>query len=191
MGLILILIGSLSACSGDQEIKVSETSKQAAESNVKKQCNNIDEEVQAKSIKQKRNVALKQKAILGSKAKPLALDFEIHTKRKNNYVVINKEKFKLLSATLVKGAKVFNLLMSQYGLVKGSFVVIINNSGSLSSFSHTKIVNKIADSTYRLTPESDVDLQEYYHSLLNSESFKRVEMEIDYSGVTRPLTINQ
>ena len=79
--------------------------------------------------------------------------------------------------------------MSQSGIVKGTFVVIINNVETLSRFDNTAEINEIAKNTYRLTPENDANFSEYYKLLQGAKQFKRVEMEIDYSGKTRrPLT---
>jgi hypothetical protein len=104
-------------------------------------------------------------------------------------IMINEQKFELQSSELIKGSKVFNFLMSQSGIVKGTFVVITNNVDTLSRFESTAKIIEIAQSTYRLTPEKDADFSEYYKLLQRAKQFKRVEMEIDYSGKTRrPLT---
>ena len=104
-------------------------------------------------------------------------------------IMINEQKFELQSSELIKGSKVFNFLMSQSGIVKGTFVVITNNVDTLSRFESTAKIIEIAQSTYRLTPEKDADFSEYYKLLQQAKQFKRVEMEIDYSGKTRrPLT---
>jgi hypothetical protein len=107
-------------------------------------------------------------------------------------ILINEQKFELLSEELLKGAKVYNFLMSQAGIVKGTFVVITSNVDRLSHFDNTVEINEIAKSTYRLTPEKNVDFLGYYDLLKEAEQFTRVEMEIDYSGKTdHPLTEEQ
>lgn len=108
---------------------------------------------------------------------------------KSKNVMINEQKFELQSDELLKGAKVFNFLMSQSGIVKGTFVVILNNVETLSRFDNTAEIKEIAKNTYRLTPENDANFSEYYKLLQKAKQFQRVEMEIDYSGKTRrPLT---
>jgi hypothetical protein len=119
------------------------------------------------------------------------LSTQVFDRNKNNSisVMINEQKFKLQSGELMKGSKVFNFLMSQSGIVKGTFVVITNSVEALSRFESTAKIIEIAKSTYRLTPEKDADFSEYYKLLQEAKQFKRVEMEIDYSGETRrPLT---
>ncbi|MBA6362224.1 hypothetical protein H4J56_06475 [Colwellia sp. BRX8-4] len=114
--------------------------------------------------------------------------FKKLTNSENKYLMLNEQKFELQADKLTNGAKVVNLLMSETGTVKGTFVVIVNNLASLTSYENTANINKIAKSTYRLTPGEGVDLLSYYKSLVVAKQFERVEIEIDYSGqVGRPL----
>ncbi len=81
--------------------------------------------------------------------------------------------------------------MSEYGTVKGTFVVISKGSGKFLVFAHTKKITPIAKNTYRLEPEDGFDFNEYYRSLLNSARFEQVEMEIDYSQKSRQLPLER
>jgi hypothetical protein len=114
--------------------------------------------------------------------------FKKLTNSENKYLMLNEQKFELQTDKLTNGAKVVNLLMSETGTIKGTFVVIVKNLASLTSYDNTANINEIAKSTYRLTPEEGVELLGYYKSLLAAKQFERVEIEIDYSGkVGRPL----
>jgi hypothetical protein len=114
--------------------------------------------------------------------------FKKLTNSENKYLMLNEQKFELQTDKLTNGAKVVNLLMSETGTIKGTFVVIVKNLASLTSYDNTANINEIAKSTYRLTPEEGVELLGYYKSLVAAKQFERVEIEIDYSGkVGRPL----
>ncbi|MBA6263932.1 MAG: hypothetical protein V7780_05580 [Colwellia sp.] len=105
--------------------------------------------------------------------------------KKNNVLMINKEKFTLRSESLTKGAKVFNILMSEPGTVKGTFVVIVNEGEKSVNIDNTAEINEIAKNTYRLTPKKGVEFLKYYKLLLSAKQLQQVEMEIDYSGKNR------
>lgn len=114
--------------------------------------------------------------------------FKKLTNSENKYLMLNEQKFELQTDKLTNGAKVVNLLMSETGTIKGTFVVIVKKLASLTSYNNTANINEIAKNTYRLTPKEGVDLLSYYKSLLAAKQFERVEIEIDYSGkVNRPL----
>ncbi|TWX55238.1 hypothetical protein [Colwellia hornerae] len=115
--------------------------------------------------------------------------FKKLTSPANKYLMLNEQKFELKTDKFINGAKVVNLLMSETGTIKGTFVVIVKNLASLTSYDNTESITEIAKSTYRLTPAVGIDLLSYYKSLLAATQFQRVEIEIDYSGkVDRPLT---
>ena len=76
--------------------------------------------------------------------------------------------------------------MNEPGTVVGSFVVIIADKTHLSEFIQQNYqVIKIAKSTYKLTPKKvsneKVDMMAQY-KILHQQSFKVLEMSIDYSG---------
>ncbi|RTR35010.1 hypothetical protein [Shewanella atlantica] len=93
---------------------------------------------------------------------------------------LNDMKFTSNADVLIKGSPVSSLIMSEGGVLKGSFVIITTKeAGQLSSDYR---VNKIAKNTYRLTPlKAQANLYALYLNLLNNDNFSRVEIEIDYS----------
>lgn len=82
--------------------------------------------------------------------------------------------------------------MNEPGKVVGSFVVVINDNTDLSEFiqQNYHVIN-IAKKTYKLTPKilsnekealvKKIDLMAQY-KILQQQSFKVLEMSIDYSG---------
>ncbi|MCL1067466.1 hypothetical protein L2735_11700 [Shewanella olleyana] len=96
-------------------------------------------------------------------------------------VALNQQKFITDNASIKAGQSLFNMEMKQYGVVKGSFVVIASKKPKWleSDFS----INEIAKLTYRLNSQSaDADLHEWYKKLIQDARFSTVELEIDYSG---------
>ncbi|AOW76869.1 hypothetical protein A3Q34_08390 [Colwellia sp. PAMC 20917] len=56
--------------------------------------------------------------------------------------MLNEQKFELQTDKLTNGAKVVNLLMSETGTIKGTFVVIVKNLTSLTSYDNTENLMK-------------------------------------------------
>jgi len=99
-------------------------------------------------------------------------------------ITLNGEKFSLHSKSFSKGAKVYNMQMGEYGLVKGSIVVVSLNKVTASELQYPLVkVNQIAKNTFRLTPAETVKLMPFYKSLITGKRFSVVEMEIDYSPI--------
>lgn len=187
LSLTIFLMANIAACSDTQELE-----KQSSKTSQQKQ--NITQTVsttEQKSVSNNEHEALqltKKDPRIKQEGKVVdknLIDKSLPTK--NKYLSINKEKFELKSAELKKGAKVFNLLMSEAGTIKGTFAVVTKGSAALKEIKHTREINKIAQKTYRLTPEDGVSFTGYYKFLLSLEILELVEMEIDYSGPTRPL----
>ncbi|MFT5758237.1 MAG: hypothetical protein ACI9LM_002976 [Alteromonadaceae bacterium] len=99
-------------------------------------------------------------------------------------MILNGEKFTLHAASFNQGSKVYNIQMREYGLVKGSIVVVSTQPMHVDELRSpmTKVV-KIAKNTFRLTPEKTVELISFYKDLITSKRFSVVEMEIDYSPI--------
>ena len=101
-------------------------------------------------------------------------------------IILNKEKFTLLSNIFAKGAKVYNIAMGESGLVKGTIVVV--SIGEVIAediqYPNTEVI-KIAKSTFRLIPDNNVVMMDFYKALINSKRFSVVEMEIDYSPIKK------
>ncbi len=160
--------------------------------NPKEQMNEVKRQNQEKSVQVKNKDNLghqldisqlspQEKLALRSKLKKLHLV--------NGELLINDEKFELMSKTFKKGAKVHNLSMGEYGTVKGSLVIVSANSSldklrQLSILKEKYTINQIAKDTYRLQPVELDDIYNLYQNLLKESSFSVVEMEIDYSGFT-------
>lgn len=93
---------------------------------------------------------------------------------------LNGQKFTSNTGTLIKGSSVASPMMSESGVLKGSFVVITTKKADQLPSDHR--VNKIAKDTYRLTPlKIQANLYSLYSDLLNNSDFSRVEIEIDFS----------
>ncbi|MDO6679593.1 MULTISPECIES: hypothetical protein [unclassified Shewanella] len=96
-------------------------------------------------------------------------------------VAINNEKFITDNVVIKTGQSLFNMQMNDYGVVKGSFVIIstVTPQWLESDFS----IDNIAKETYRLAPHSaDEDLYAWYKQLAKDVRFSVVELEVDYSG---------
>lgn len=94
-------------------------------------------------------------------------------------VYLNNQKFKLLSAKVTKGAKVYNLSIKETGRIKGTIVIVTKQLSS------SMVANKIALDTYRLTPQKGQTLSALYKELIADEKNKTVELEIDYSPISK------
>lgn len=93
---------------------------------------------------------------------------------------INGQKFKLINGRFEKGAAVFNFAMQEFGVIKGSFVIVVTNKQVVTKQDLGKIDN-IARDTYRIWPNSEEDFSVYYQNLTSNKDITRVEVEIDYS----------
>lgn len=93
---------------------------------------------------------------------------------------LNGEKFIVQDKILSRGLRVFNPNMSEFGALKGTFVV--QTVESIEPFTNQFNVEEIASQTYRLTPLSNkADLLPLYRALQGEKQFSTVEIEIDYS----------
>ena len=94
---------------------------------------------------------------------------------------LNNEKFTAEKTILHIGDRVYNLLMSEFGGLKGSFVVVTLVDATELIFPNYKS-ELIAANTFRLVPiAADSPLVELYNQLKKEKKFSRVEIEIDYS----------
>ncbi|NQZ80502.1 MAG: hypothetical protein HRT52_05745 [Colwellia sp.] len=99
-------------------------------------------------------------------------------------ITLNGEKFILNSAQFGKGSKVYNKQMGEYGLIKGTIVVVGIDKVSADELLYPLVkVIQIAKNTFRLIPEKAVELMPFYKELIKSKLFSVVEMEIDYSPI--------
>jgi hypothetical protein len=177
LSMVALLIGTLSACSDTNE-KSPQKVKEAVTKEDSLSVNNKDQaEVEVEQLTEVAKSNLFNKSV--NKLNKPTLNKTLVEQNKN--IAINNEKFKLQSEELVKGAKVYNYLMSQSGKVKGTFVIVTESSEEFLSYKDTDKITKIAKQTYRLTPINDVKFADYYKLLQNSKLFQIVEMEIDYS----------
>ena len=177
----ILILAYLAACSDNQESKSPPVGELIAE----KQYGSAEQKPVVAKKKDDLSLTVQDKIIKEDKKGFNKKVLDWRELKKYNNIVINKQKFELKSSELIKGAEVFNLLMSEPGIVKGTFVVIASNAPQLTHFDKTERIIKIAKSTYRMTPEEGVDFLGYYKSLLATKQFLKVEMEIDYSGATR------
>jgi hypothetical protein len=182
LSLAALIMVSLTACSDTQENK----EKNAEEQKIEKK-SPLTEHKLVKVINKENQSTLVKEKVIESEGADLGVKVFERLKAKNNNILLNKQKFELLSDKLIKGAKVFNLVLSEPGIVKGTFVVISNNTEKLTNLVGTVRVDEIEKNTYRLTPKEDVDFLQYYKSLLGQKQFQTVEVEIDYSGISRRL----
>ena len=95
-------------------------------------------------------------------------------------IAFNGEKYIYEGEKLRKGSRVRNIHMSEYGTVKGTFVVVAKTGKTLDLAFKRK--TKIAKDTFRLLPAKTDDLITIYNDLLLNESIAIVELEVGYSG---------
>lgn len=104
---------------------------------------------------------------------------ELLTKKMN--ITLNGEKFTSTKSILRKGDNVFNLSMSEFGVLKGSFVVV-TRADTRKLILENYSVELIATNTFRLVPMvTDSALIELSKMLNSRSDFSSVEVEIDYS----------
>lgn len=102
-------------------------------------------------------------------------------------VSINGEKFRTTVWPVIKGTKVYSLLMKENGKVKGTFVVVLTEGEALSALiKESYAIKNIAKDTYKLFPKNRKisDMMQEYKRLLQ-ENFHIVEMEVDYSPINK------
>jgi hypothetical protein len=100
---------------------------------------------------------------------------------KNTSFKLNDEKFSADNSVLRKGDSVYNLSMSEFGVLKGSFVVVTRVDVAELILENYKS-ELIATNTFRLVPiVTDSSLIVLYQQLRSAERLARVEIEIDYS----------
>ena len=97
----------------------------------------------------------------------------------NRTISFNGEKYLFEGKKLQKGSKVRNIHMSEYGTVKGTFVIVAKTGTSLDLSLMSK--SKIAKDTFRITPAKTDDLMTIYNELILNESIDIVELEVGYS----------
>jgi hypothetical protein len=96
-------------------------------------------------------------------------------------VKLNGEIFHAQSRNLFKGDRVFNVLMSEFGVLKGTFVVVTQADAATCNLDNYQS-KLIAKNTCRLTPmATDSSLVDLYTQLKKVERFSVVEIEVDYS----------
>jgi hypothetical protein len=100
---------------------------------------------------------------------------------------LNGVKFILTDGIVEKGAQVYNTSMNEPGVVKGSVVVVLARAGVLDK-SQFKTVTKIADKTFRLWPLKQEDLYKNYQKLASDSNYSTVEIEVDYSPISKQQT---
>lgn len=96
---------------------------------------------------------------------------------------INGEKFKLFASKNIQGSKVFNVLMQQYGTLKGGIIVVVKGDILKSDSFEQFTLTKIAKNTFRLIPDKGLDLVVEYKKLSEMLKLEVVELEIDYSPI--------
>lgn len=106
---------------------------------------------------------------------------------KEKKVVLNGEFFKVENPLgLIKGSQVFNMAMAQYGVIKGSVVIVTKlDVSALTPDSKSEV---IASDTYRIIPKDKSQLLALYKRLNSNDDIEIVELEIDYSGRNAPIT---
>lgn len=104
-------------------------------------------------------------------------------------IKLNAEKFEYLGGPIKKGTPLYNLTMASTGIVKGSFVAVTKADKPLNTLPIAlKEQQKIAKSTYRIVPVKGDNLELIYRLLLANSNLKQVELEIDYSNLTKAET---
>ena len=105
----------------------------------------------------------------------------------NQSISLNGNKFTLVDGKLEQGAQVYNTLMNEYGTIKGSLVLVLSDEGVFNK-SYFKTVKKIAKKTFRVWPTKKDDLYLVYQDLTRNANFSVVELEVDYSPISKQQT---
>lgn len=105
----------------------------------------------------------------------------------NQSISLNGNKFKLVDGKFEQGAQVYNTLMKEFGTIKGSLVLVLTDEGVFDK-SYFKEVKKIADKTFRVWPTKKDDLYLVYQDLTRNSNFSVVELEVDYTPISRQQT---
>ncbi|QBG35356.1 hypothetical protein [Litorilituus sediminis] len=162
--LALSLVTSLIACMPTEKASstVEANKEQAQDSKDNKESQEIPDVVVRDSAMKANKVA---KPIVGKKT-----------------ISFNGEKFEYNGGLVTKGTKLFNFLMAEHGMVKGSFVVVTKANTKLNTLPvELKAKAKLAKDTYRIIPLKGGNLQATYKQLKANKQLLQVELEIDYS----------
>ncbi|MBL4910447.1 MAG: hypothetical protein JKX78_10610 [Alteromonadaceae bacterium] len=96
--------------------------------------------------------------------------------------LINNEKFTSKSTRFAQGERLYNLTINQFGTIKGSIVIVLNESVEMSAkVKQLGEVSKIASDTYRIKLPINSNVLAIYQQLKKTFKIKIVEMEIDYT----------
>ena len=167
----LLLLLSMGACSDTEQVE--ETKDISNKSEVI-----IDKQLPAKSNTTKEKVLKQLESIKQNK---------INSLNQSRSIAINGEKFSTTARPVVQGTAVYNLLMRKTGKIKGTFVVVLTKEKELpTQIKESFTVENLAQSTFRLAPKDRkvLDMMQEYKNLMQ-ENFVRLEMEIDYSPISK------
>lgn len=118
--------------------------------------------------------------ILSVKEKFIKEKNEKSSKTQRKTVLINEQKIEVFQFPIVKGTKVYNPLLLEYGVIKGDIVIVSSHLNNIKSHLSIDEVNEIAKNTYRIKPKS-TNLYDVYKKALTIPEVKHVELSIDYS----------
>lgn len=115
---------------------------------------------------------------------PISLAKKELLKQKRSSITINNTKFKLVDHKFETGSQIYNLAMNEFGVVKGSFVLVVISESNFDKDRFLKVV-KIADDTFRVWPKNGVTLSSAYQKLTEDKNYSTVEVDIDYTPVSK------
>ena len=135
-----------------------------------------------------------QKAVVKEQenpGRPVSLEqaYDAVKDAKGGVLPINGGKIEVSTLPLRPNDKVFDPLVGQQALVKGSIVVVTNSSETLTSdnLSFDVSVNPLAARTYELTVEDkQADMFALYQQLKQDPRFSQVELQLRYLSGHEP-----
>ncbi|XQW84810.1 hypothetical protein ACOYR1_17030 [Thalassotalea piscium] len=152
-------------------------------------CNDTTEHLDTSQKVEKLNVDEPQNKAVESKIKQVnKSDTELLSSKINKKTIrLNGSKFSLLDGRLQKGTRVLNHGINEFGTVKGSIVVTLKNNRDIAG-KHFSKVEQIAVNTLRVWPLESDKLLSFYQSLSKNSDYNHVELEIDYSPISKRQT---
>ncbi len=112
---------------------------------------------------------------------------KLEKKDKQRSIIINGNKHFVNSLPLLRGAKIFNPMIQQFGIVTNQIYVIKkkNIEASLIKLPQNANLVLVTGRTYVIDlKDNKGDLLSFYDELIKLKQFDKVELQIDYSIIT-------
>lgn len=182
---VVALILFIGACSKQEATAPNQDKKtELVDEQVLKQANQQETEQETvqenKRKDEEKNLIENSSELLSVKERFVKEQNEKSSKTQRKIVLINEQKIEVFQFPIVKGTKVYNPLLLEYGVIKGDIVIVSSHLNNIKSHLSIDEIDEIAKNTYRIKPKS-TNLYDVYKKALTIPEVKHVELSIDYS----------